>query len=186
MAISFDLAVNAIIAGLLLGGFYAAVTVGVTISFGMLDIVNIAHPAFIMLGSFVAYTINSSFGLDPVLIGVAMAPLFFLLGMAVYQILLLCLRAPRRRIDPGPRLFLWPVVCWRGGADSDLRCRLPLCRGALYRPEPAFRLSRAAVAHADPVCRVLANGRSCCKGFSGAALSGGPSSPCRRIGWRCS
>ncbi len=86
MAISLDLAVNAIIAGLLLGGFYAAVTVGVTISFGMLDIVNIAHPAFIMLGSFVAYTVNSSFGLDPVLIGVAMSPLFFLLGMAVYQI----------------------------------------------------------------------------------------------------
>src|SRR5277367_3797069 len=86
MAISLDLAINAIIAGLLLGGFYAAVTVGVTISFGMLDIVNIAHPAFIMLGSFVAYALNSSFGLDPVLIGVAMTPLFFLLGMAVYQI----------------------------------------------------------------------------------------------------
>jgi branched-chain amino acid transport system permease protein len=86
MAISLDLAVNAIIAGLLLGGFYAAVTVGVTISFGMLDIVNIAHPAFIMLGSFIAYALNSSFGLDPVLIGVAMTPLFFLLGMAVYQI----------------------------------------------------------------------------------------------------
>ena len=37
MEISLDLAVNAIVAGLLLGGFYAAVTVGVTISFGMLD-----------------------------------------------------------------------------------------------------------------------------------------------------
>ena len=61
MEISLGLLVNAIIAGLLLGGFYAAVTVGVTISFGMLDIVNIAHPAFIMLGSFVAYAIN----LDP-------------------------------------------------------------------------------------------------------------------------
>jgi branched-chain amino acid transport system permease protein len=50
--------VNCVVAGLLLGGFYAAVTVGVTISFGMLDIVNIAHPAFIMLGSFVAYILN--------------------------------------------------------------------------------------------------------------------------------
>ena len=86
MEISLDLAVDAIIAGLLLGGFYAAVTVGVTISFGMLDIVNIAHPAFIMLGSFVVYAINSSLHLDPVLIGVAMMPVFFLVGMAVYQI----------------------------------------------------------------------------------------------------
>jgi branched-chain amino acid transport system permease protein len=84
--VSFDLAVNAIISGLLLGGFYAAVTVGVTISFGMLDIVNIAHPAFILLGSFIAYLLNARFGIDPVVVGVAAAPAFFLLGMAVYQI----------------------------------------------------------------------------------------------------
>jgi branched-chain amino acid transport system permease protein len=83
---TLDLAVNAIISGLLLGGFYAAVTVGVTISFGMLDIVNIAHPAFIMLGSFVAYIVNSNFGIDPVVIGVAMAPVFFALGIGVYQV----------------------------------------------------------------------------------------------------
>src|SRR5438045_4697925 len=84
--ISLDLAINAIVSGLLLGGFYAAVTVGVTISFGMLDIVNIAHPAFIMLGSFVAYIVNSNFGIDPILIGIVTAPLFLLVGMAVYQI----------------------------------------------------------------------------------------------------
>ena len=48
---SLDLAVNAVVAGLLLGCFYAAVTIGVTISFGMLDIVNFAHPAFVMLVS---------------------------------------------------------------------------------------------------------------------------------------
>ena len=84
--ISLDLALNAIVAGVLLGGFYAAVTVGVTISFGMLDIVNIAHPAFIMLGSFIAYALNSSLHLDPILIGVVMMPAFIVLGMAVYQI----------------------------------------------------------------------------------------------------
>lgn len=84
--ISLDLAVNAIVAGLLLGGFYAAVTIGVTISFGMLDIVNIAHPAFIMLGSFVAYIVNSNFGVDPILTAAVMAPVFFLTGMAVYQV----------------------------------------------------------------------------------------------------
>ena len=46
-----ELAVNALVAGLLLGGFYAAVTIGISISFGILDIVNIAHPAFIILGA---------------------------------------------------------------------------------------------------------------------------------------
>ncbi len=49
--ISLDLLINAIVAGVLLGGFYAAVSVGITISFGMLDIANIAQPAFILLGS---------------------------------------------------------------------------------------------------------------------------------------
>jgi branched-chain amino acid transport system permease protein len=58
----------------------------VTISFGMLDIVNIAHPAFIMLGSLLAYFVNSNFGVDPILIGVVMIPAFFLIGMGVYQI----------------------------------------------------------------------------------------------------
>src|SRR5438477_11867287 len=75
--ISIDLAINAIAAGLLLGGFYAAVTIGVTISFGMLDIVNIAHPAFIMLGSFVAYILNSNFAIDPILIGIVRRRCFF-------------------------------------------------------------------------------------------------------------
>jgi branched-chain amino acid transport system permease protein len=90
VAISLDLALNALIAGLLLGGFYAAVTIGVTISFGMLDIVNIAHPAFIMLGSYVAFLCAVHLGLDPILSGLVAMPAFFLLGMAVYQIYYFC------------------------------------------------------------------------------------------------
>ena len=81
-----QLLLNAILSGLLLGGFYAVVTVGVSISFGMLDIVNIAHPAFIMLGSYVAFLLNSSYGLDPILASLIMLPAFFLLGALVYQV----------------------------------------------------------------------------------------------------
>ena len=62
-----ELLINAIIAGLLLGGFYAAVTVGISISFGILDIVNIAHPAFIILGSYITYIVNQTLGIDPIL-----------------------------------------------------------------------------------------------------------------------
>ncbi len=81
-----DLFLNAIVAGILLGGFYAAVTVGVTVSFGMLDIVNIAHPAFIMLGSFIAYYVNQNYGIDPIVVAVVAVPLFLVLGMAMYRI----------------------------------------------------------------------------------------------------
>jgi branched-chain amino acid transport system permease protein len=86
MDISADLLLNAIMAGLLLGGFYAAVTVGVSISFGILDIVNIAHPAFIILGSYLAYIINTRLGVDPILISILMLPFFYALGSAIYQV----------------------------------------------------------------------------------------------------
>ncbi|HEY8440499.1 MAG TPA: branched-chain amino acid ABC transporter permease [Xanthobacteraceae bacterium] len=83
---SVELLINAIIAGLLLGGFYAAVTVGVSISFGILDIVNIAHPAFIILGSYIAYIVNQTFGVDPILTAILVLPAFYALGAAVYQV----------------------------------------------------------------------------------------------------
>jgi branched-chain amino acid transport system permease protein len=86
MDFPFDLLFNAIVSGILLGGFYAAVTAGVSISFGMLDIVNIAHPAFVILGSYLAYFININFGIDPIIVSVLMLPIFFALGAAVYQV----------------------------------------------------------------------------------------------------
>jgi branched-chain amino acid transport system permease protein len=86
MEFSYELFLNAMIAGLLLGGFYAAVTVGVSISFGILDIVNIAHPGFIILGSYVAYIINQTYGIDPILTAFIVLPVFYALGAAVYQV----------------------------------------------------------------------------------------------------
>jgi len=84
--IPIDLLVGALVAGLLLGGFYAAVTVGVSISFGILDIVNIAQPAFIILGSYVAYIVNQRFGIDPIVVSIFALPAFYALGAAIYQI----------------------------------------------------------------------------------------------------
>ena len=83
---SADLLLNAIVSGLLLGGFYAAVSVGIAISFGLLDIVNIAHPAFILLGSYAAFIGNTVFGIDPILAAVIALPVFYLLGMLAYQV----------------------------------------------------------------------------------------------------
>jgi branched-chain amino acid transport system permease protein len=86
MEIPYNLLINAIVAGILLGGFYAAVTSGISISFGILDIVNIAHPAFIIIGSYIAYIINTQYGLDPIVASVAALPAFYALGAAVYQV----------------------------------------------------------------------------------------------------
>jgi branched-chain amino acid transport system permease protein len=86
MNIPADLLINALIAGILLGGFYAAVTVGISISFGILDIVNIAHPAFVILGSYIAYIVNQRLGIDPILTAILVLPAFYALGALVYQV----------------------------------------------------------------------------------------------------
>jgi branched-chain amino acid transport system permease protein len=85
MELSVDLIANAVVSGLLLGGFYAAVAVGITIAFGMLDIVNIAHPAFIILGAFVAFYLNTTFGLDPLLAAALAAPIAYVGGRVLYR-----------------------------------------------------------------------------------------------------
>jgi branched-chain amino acid transport system permease protein len=81
-----NLLINAIVAGLLLGGFYAAVSAGIAIAFGMLDIVNIAHPAFVILGSYIAYSININLGVDPIVVSVVALPAFYALGALIYQV----------------------------------------------------------------------------------------------------
>jgi branched-chain amino acid transport system permease protein len=86
MIFSFDLLINAVVSGILIGGFYAAMASGVSLSFGILDIVNIAHPAFIILGSYAAYTFNHAFGFDPILVSIVMVPAFYVLGAGIYQI----------------------------------------------------------------------------------------------------
>ena len=95
-----ELLLNAVASGVLLGGFYAAVTVGLAIAFGMLDIGNLAHPAFVILGSFSAYIFNQRLGLDPILAALLMTPVFFVLGAVIYQIYFL---AFERRGEEGLR-----------------------------------------------------------------------------------
>jgi branched-chain amino acid transport system permease protein len=105
MDVSLDLLANAIASGLLLGGFYAAVTIGVSISFGMLDIVNIAHPAFIILGSYIAYIVNTTYGIDPIAIGLIMLPAFYFLGQGIYEIYYLAFERHRQESLRGLSFF---------------------------------------------------------------------------------
>ncbi len=80
-----ELLINALIAGILLGGFFAALSIGLSICFGLLDTVNIAHPTFIVAAAFCTFILNANFGIDPILAGVIITPLFFVLGLAIYS-----------------------------------------------------------------------------------------------------
>jgi branched-chain amino acid transport system permease protein len=79
---SWDLLSGALVFGLLLGCFYAAVSIGLSVSFGLLDVPHIAHPSFLVAGAYGTWWL-SGFGLDPILCGLALSIPFFFLGVAI-------------------------------------------------------------------------------------------------------
>ena len=82
---SLDLLFEALIFGVLLGCFYAAVSIGLSVSFGLLDVPHVAHPAIMVLGSYCTWVLGTRTGLDPLLAGAALMPLFFVLGVLIYR-----------------------------------------------------------------------------------------------------
>jgi branched-chain amino acid transport system permease protein len=84
MAFSFDLVFEALLFGVLLGCFYAAVSIGLSVSFGLLDVPHVAHPAVMILGSYATYLVAAQ-GIDPIVAGVVLMPLFFVLGVLIYR-----------------------------------------------------------------------------------------------------
>jgi branched-chain amino acid transport system permease protein len=84
MPFSFELLVEAVVFGVLLGCFYAAVSIGLSVSFGLLDVPHVAHPAIMVFGSYCTFMLCRH-GLDPIVAGVVLMPAFFLLGMGVYR-----------------------------------------------------------------------------------------------------
>ena len=83
---SIELLRDAVVLGVLLGCFYAAVSLGLSISFGLLDVPHVAHPAFLVLASYAVYWLNDSYEIDPLLAGLIISPVFFVLGMITYRI----------------------------------------------------------------------------------------------------
>jgi branched-chain amino acid transport system permease protein len=83
---SVDLLRDAVVLGVLLGCFYAAVSLGLSISFGLLDVPQVAHPAFLVLASYGVFFLNDSYDIDPLLAGLIITPLFFVLGVITYRI----------------------------------------------------------------------------------------------------
>jgi branched-chain amino acid transport system permease protein len=80
-----DLLFEGILFGILLGCFYAAVSMGLSVSFGLLDVPHVAHPAIMVLGSYCTFLL-ARMGLDPIVAGVVLMPPFFLLGMLAYRL----------------------------------------------------------------------------------------------------
>jgi branched-chain amino acid transport system permease protein len=77
--------VAAIVDGILLGGMFAGVAVGLSLVFGIANLLNLAHGAFIMLGAYIVLTLQRRLGIDIFLaVPIAMA-IAFMVGWAVYR-----------------------------------------------------------------------------------------------------
>ncbi|WP_298746867.1 branched-chain amino acid ABC transporter permease [uncultured Serinicoccus sp.] len=79
---------QAVILGILLGGLYALLAAGLTLYFGVMRVVMIAHSAFLILAAYLAWAFHRATGIDPLFSLIATVPLFFLLGVVMQRFLL--------------------------------------------------------------------------------------------------
>jgi branched-chain amino acid transport system permease protein len=118
---------NLLVSAFLLAGVYAAMSVGMTVIYGVMKIVNLAHAGFLMLGAYFVYELFERFHLDP-LIGVVLAfPAFYFFGIAIHW--LMVRRIPRSEVPTTTSLLLlfglWLVLqnlgylIW-GNADRSI------------------------------------------------------------------
>jgi branched-chain amino acid transport system permease protein len=81
-----------LVLGLLLGGVYALVAAGLTLIFGVMRVINIAHGAFLMLAAFITYSLWDKVGIDPLLAILITTPVIFALGWVTYKVVVAPIR----------------------------------------------------------------------------------------------
>src|SRR5260221_8213545 len=97
-----EIVAQAVISGLLIGGIYALVSIGVTLIFGVVKIVNFAQGEFVMIGMYISFFLGAQFGIDPVVSLLVSMPVLFFAGVLVQHFLI------RRvlRLHDLPQIFL--------------------------------------------------------------------------------
>jgi branched-chain amino acid transport system permease protein len=81
----FELLASSFLMGLMLGGLYAAVAVGLSLIFGIIRVINFAHGAFLMVAMYASFWLWYFFGIDPYISTIPVAVLFFYFGYYVQE-----------------------------------------------------------------------------------------------------
>jgi branched-chain amino acid transport system permease protein len=82
-----SLYVQSTVSGLLIGGLYALMALGFSVTWGLLRTINLAHFALILLGAYATYQFSVTTGIDPFLTLFITVPLFFLVGVALQLVI---------------------------------------------------------------------------------------------------
>lgn len=80
---------NALLSGLLLGGLLAVTAVGLSLVFGVMRLINLAHGEILILGSYLSLELSKHLGVDPLISILIVAPVLFLVALPVFQFLLM-------------------------------------------------------------------------------------------------
>lgn len=91
-----DVLIQVAVEGLLNGGVYALMAAGLTLIFGVMRVINIAHGAFLVFSAYISYWLFTLYGLDPVLSVLVSLPLLFVIGIIFQRFGL-----SRIKTDPG-------------------------------------------------------------------------------------
>ena len=94
--------IQIIVGGLLLGAVYALFSAGLTLIWGMMNVINFAHGDFVMIGMYISFFLANSFGVDPLLSLLVSMPVLFVAGALIQHFLI------RRVLGPNdmPQIFL--------------------------------------------------------------------------------
>ena len=79
---------QSLISGIMMGMVYALLSVGFSLTWGVMQVINISHAAFGLLGAYLAYSLLEYFGVDPIVSAAVSVPFLFLLACGVYQLLI--------------------------------------------------------------------------------------------------
>jgi len=80
--------IQVIVSGILIGGIYVVVAMGLSLMFGVTKIINFAHGEFLMLGMYAAYFIYKFLGIEPYTAIFIITPLFIVIGMIIYKLVI--------------------------------------------------------------------------------------------------
>lgn len=84
---NLPLLMDVVLGGLIIGGIYALVALGLNLQYGLMRVLNVAHGEFLMLGAYVTYSLHTAWGMNPLLTLLITGPLFFVVGLALHRLL---------------------------------------------------------------------------------------------------